>query len=106
MHISINANNVISVNRDEIVLGLATDADAQQYAKDAETAAKGYADGLAKNYATAEQGRKADAAAPQATTYTKSEVDALVEGVDDSDQLANYYTKAEVDAMFAWEELS
>ena len=111
-YITINANNVISVDRQGIIAGLATDANAQQYAKDAEDAAKGYADGLAKNYATAEQGRKADGAAPQATTYTKSEVDALVEGVDVSDQLANYYTKsqtyskAEVDAMFAWEEFS
>lgn len=49
----------------------------------AEQAAKSYADGLAVNYATAAQGAKADAAAPQATTYTK----------------------AEVDAMWAWEEL-
>ena len=91
---------------------MATDANAQQYAKNAENAAKGYADGLATNYATAAQGQKADAAAPQANTYTKAEVDALVEGVDVSEQLANYYTKsqtyskAEVDSMFAWEELS
>lgn len=49
----------------------------------AEQAAKSYADGLAVNYATAAQGAKADAAAPQATTYTK----------------------ADVDAMWAWEEL-
>lgn len=40
-------------------------------------AAKKYADGLAVNYATAAQGAKADAAAPQATTYTKTEVDAM-----------------------------
>lgn len=110
--ISIDANNAISVKRPELVAGLATDANAQLYAKNAEDEAKEYADGLAKNYATAEQGAKADAAAPQANTYTKAEVDALVEGVDVSDQLANYYTKsqtyskAEVDAMFAWEELS
>jgi hypothetical protein len=39
--------------------------------------AKDYADGLAGNYATAAQGAKADAAAPQATTYTKNEVDAM-----------------------------
>lgn len=85
--------------------------------------AKDYANGLADNYATAAQGAKADtayqkpadgigaddlseavnaslakaeAAAPQATTYTKSEVDT---------KLAGYYTKAEVDAMWAWEEL-
>lgn len=85
--------------------------------------ANAYADGLAGNYATAAQGAKADtayqkpadgigsadlsaavnaslakaeAAAPQATTYTKSEVDT---------KLTGYYTKAEVDAMWAWEEL-
>lgn len=54
---------------------------------------------------------KADAAAPQSTTYTKTEVDNLIEGVDVSEQLANYYTKAqtysktEIDAMWEWEEL-
>lgn len=85
--------------------------------------ANAYADSLAGNYATAAQGAKADtayqkpadgigsadlsaavnaslakagAAAPQATTYTKTEVDT---------KLAGYYTKAEVDAMWAWEEL-
>ena len=85
--------------------------------------ANAYADGLAGNYATAAQGAKADtayqkpadgigsadlsaavnaslakadAAAPQATTYTKIEVDT---------KLAGYYTKAEVDAMWMWEEL-
>jgi hypothetical protein len=85
--------------------------------------ANAYADGLAGNYATAAQGAKADtayqkpadgigsadlsaavnaslakaeAAAPQATTYTKTEVD---------NKLAGYYTKAEIDAMWMWEEL-
>lgn len=85
--------------------------------------ANAYADGLASNYATAAQGAKADtayqkptdgigsadlsaavnaslakaeAAAPQATTYTKSEVD---------NKFTGYYTKAEVDAMWMWEEL-
>lgn len=38
-----------------------------------------------------------DTKAPQSTTYTKTEVDALVNGVDVSDQLANYYTKSEID---------
>ena len=50
---------------------------AEQKASAAETAAKGYADSLAGNYATAAQGAKADAAAPQATTYTKDEVDSM-----------------------------
>lgn len=54
---------------------------------------------------------KADAAAPQSTTYTKTEVDNLIDGVDVSDQLANYYkktetySKTEIDAMWEWEEL-
>ena len=52
---------------------------------------------------------KADAAAPQATTYTKDEVDGLISGAEG--KLADYYkksetyTKAEVDAMWEWEEL-
>ena len=46
---------------------------------------------------------KADVAAPQSTTYTKTEVDNKVKAVDD--KLAGYYTKAEVDAMWEWEVL-
>lgn len=46
---------------------------------------------------------KADDAAPQSTTYTKTEVDNKVKAVDD--KLAGYYTKAEVDAMWEWEVL-
>lgn len=51
----------------------------------------------------------ANAAAPQATTYTKTEVDGLISTAEG--KLADYYKKsetysqAEVDAMFAWEEL-
>lgn len=51
----------------------------------------------------------ANAAAPQATTYTKTEVDGLVNGVDA--KFANYYLKtetysqAEVNAMWEWVEL-
>lgn len=54
---------------------------------------------------------KADAAAPQATTYTKDEVDALIEAVDLTEELKDYYTKSEtynkteVDAMWEWEEI-
>lgn len=48
---------------------------------------------------------KADAAAPQSTTYTKDEVDGLIDGIDVTEELSNYYTKAEVDAMWEWEEL-
>ncbi len=52
---------------------------------------------------------KADAAAPQATTYNKTEVDGLVSAAEA--KLADYYTKSEtyskteVDDMWAWEEL-
>ena len=51
----------------------------------------------------------ANAAAPQATTYTKTEVDGLIDSAEG--KLADYYkksetySKAEVDAMWAWEEL-
>lgn len=54
---------------------------------------------------------KADAAAPQSTTYTKDEVDALIEGVDLTEELKDYYTKSEtynkdeIDAMWEWEEI-
>lgn len=51
----------------------------------------------------------ANAAAPQATTYTKTEVDGLISGAEG--KLSDYYKKsetysqAEVDAMWNWEEL-
>lgn len=51
----------------------------------------------------------ANAAAPQATTYTKTEVDGLISASEG--KLADYYKKtetysqAEVDAMWEWEEL-
>lgn len=51
----------------------------------------------------------ANAAAPQATTYTKTEVDGLIGSAEG--KLADYYKKsetysrAEVEAMWAWEEL-
>ena len=52
---------------------------------------------------------KADAAAPQATTYNKTEVDGLISNSEA--KLADYYmksetySKTEVDDMWAWEEL-
>ena len=48
---------------------------------------------------------KADNAAPQSTTYTKTEVDNLIKDVVENDQLNNYYTKTEIDVRWAWEEL-
>lgn len=51
----------------------------------------------------------ANAAAPQATTYTKTEVDGLIstsEGkLSDYYKKSETYSKEEVDAMWAWEEL-
>lgn len=43
---------------------------------------------------------KAGAAAPQSTTYTKTETETVI-----NDALKPYYTKLEVDAMWEWEEL-
>lgn len=43
---------------------------------------------------------KAEQAAPQSTTYTKTETGTLI-----NDELKAYYTKLEVDAMWEWEEL-
>ena len=60
----------------------------QGYLKSADLA--GYAKTV--DVATKEQGEKADAAAPQATTYTKTEVDAKLQAVDTSmDNLGNTY---------------
>ena len=81
------ANGTVAFNGTDVaVKGLASAAYAEASAFDvagsanaAKDYAKDYADGLAGNYATAEQGAKADAAAPQATTYTKDEVDAMWE---------------------------
>lgn len=59
--------------------------DAQGYANTAEQNAKDYADGLAGNYATAEQGALADTAVQPGVLTTT---------------LAGYYTKSEADAAF------
>ena len=52
----------------EVAANYALKTDAQSYAKTAESNAKGYADGLASNYATAAQGQTAESAL-QLTTY-------------------------------------
>ena len=76
----------IILENEEVVASALTDLDtrvinldskAEQLANTAESNAKEYADGLSVNYATAAQGLLAEAAAPQATTYTKDEVDAM-----------------------------
>jgi hypothetical protein len=108
VQLSIDANRVISAT---IKAGTITST---ELATDAVTTIK-VADGnITKAKLSSEVQAslgKAEAAAPQSTTYTKTEVDNLISGVDVSDQLANYYTKAEtynkteVDAMWEWEEL-
>ena len=49
------------------------------------------------DFATAAQGTKADEAAPQATTYTKTEVDALIANfiTNSVNDLVNYYLKSD-----------
>ena len=108
VQLSIDANRVISA---VIKAGTITST---ELATDAVTTIK-VADGnITKEKLSSEVQTslgKADAAAPQSTTYTKTEVDNLINGVDVSAQLANYYTKTEtyskteVDAMWEWEEL-
>lgn len=60
---AVNADKLGNVAASEYALK----TDAQGYANTAEQNAKGYADGLAKNYATAAQGAKADTAVQSAT---------------------------------------
>lgn len=108
VQLSIDANRVISAT---IKAGTITST---ELATDAVTTIK-VADGnITKAKLSSEVQTslgKADAAAPQSTTYTKDEVDGLIDGVDVSAQLANYYTKTEtyskteIDAMWEWEEL-
>ena len=103
VQLNIDASNVISAT---IVAGSVT---ATELAANAVVTAKIADKNVTKEklaQAVQESLGKADAAAPQATTYTKDEVDGLIEGVDVSEQLQNYYTKAEVDAMWEWEVIS
>ena len=103
VQLNIDASNVISAT---IVAGSVT---ATELAANAVVTAKIADKNVTKEklaQAVQESLGKADAAAPQATTYTKDEVDGLIEGVDVSEQLKNYYTKAEVDAMWEWEVIS
>ena len=103
VQLNIDASNVISAT---IVAGSVT---ATELAANAVVTAKIADKNVTKEklaQAVQESLGKADAAAPQATTYTKDEVDDLIEGVDVSEQLQNYYTKAEVDAMWEWEVIS
>lgn len=103
VQLNIDAANVISAT---IVAGSVT---ATELAANAVVTAKIADKNVTKEklaQAVQESLGKADAAAPQATTYTKDEVDDLIEGVDVSEQLQNYYPKAEVDAMWEWEVIS
>lgn len=93
---------------------------AEQANADAIATEKGRVDGIVADYLKAADKTElqgnidtvsgvANAAAPQATTYTKTEVDGLIAGAEG--KLADYYKKtetysqAEVDAMWEWEEL-
>lgn len=101
--VNISDANVISVDKDGIIAGLATDANAQGYASAAQTAAI--------NHADTELAKKAD----KETTYTKTEVDGLVSpkanksyvdeelakkaNAGDSYLKSETYTKSEVNAL-------
>lgn len=103
VQLNIDASNVISAT---IVAGSVT---ATELAANAVVTAKIADKNVTKEklaQAVQDSLGRADAAAPQATTYTKDEVDGLIEGVDVSEQLKDYYTKAEVDAMWEWEVIS
>ena len=93
---------------------------AEQANADAIATEKGRVDGIVADYLKATDKQElqgnintvsgvANAAAPQATTYTKTEVDNLISTSED--KLSDYYkktetySKAEVDAMWEWEEL-
>ena len=72
--------------------------------------ANAYADGLAGNYATAAQGAKADTAYQKpadgiGSADLSAAVNASLAKADAAAPQATTYTKAEVDAMWAWEEL-
>lgn len=100
--VSISEANVISVDKDGIIAGLATDANAQQYASNAESAAKTYADGLIDaeveraNGAYDAKNAAANALA-EAKTYAEGEADAAEAAAKSyADGLAvNYATAAQ-----------
>ena len=127
-YITIGADNKISVDKAGIIEGLATDANAQQYASKAKGDAIADADAKLANKANKSEvytkteadgllGAKANAAdvyskteadsllgakANAASVYTKTEADSLLGAKANS---ADVYTKAEVDAAFGWLEL-
>ena len=134
-YITIAADNTISVDKAGIIEGLATDANAQQYANDAKAAAISDAEGKLAAAIEAEVSR-ADAAydaknaasnaLAEAKTYAEGEADAAETAAKSyADGLAvNYataaqgakadaaapadtvYTKTEIENMFAWETIA
>lgn len=109
-----SANGTVAFNSTDIAvkgLGSAAYTEAGAYAtaaqgQKADTAYQKPSTGIAKSDLEASVQTslgKADAAAPQATTYNKTEVDNAVKAVDD--KFANYYTAAQVNNLLAWEEL-
>lgn len=134
-YITIAADNTISVDKAGIIEGLATDANAQQYANDAKAAAISDAEGKLAAAIEAEVSRAdaaydaknaASSALAEAKTYAEGEADAAEAAAKSyADGLAgNYataaqgakadaaapadtvYTKAEIEAMFAWETIA
>lgn len=134
-YITIAADNTISVDKEGIIEGLATDANAQQYANDAKAAAISDAEGKLAAAIEAEVSRAdaaydaknaASSALAEAKTYAEGEADAAEAAAKSyADGLAgNYataaqgtkadnaapadtvYTKAEIEAMFAWETIA
>lgn len=109
-----SANGTVAFNGTDVAvkgLGSAAYTEAGAYAtaaqgQKADTAYQKPSTGIAKSDLEASVQTslgKADAAAPQATTYNKTEVDNAVKAVDD--KFANYYTAAQVNDLLAWEEL-
>lgn len=134
-YITIAADNTISVDKAGIIEGLATDANAQKYAKDAKDAAISDAEGKLAAAIEAEVSRAnaaydaknaASGALAEAKKYAEDEADAAEEAAKSyANGLAvNYataaqgakadaaapadtvYTKAEIEAMFTWETIA
>lgn len=104
-YITIGTDNEISVDRAAIIEGLATDANAQKYASDAQAAAIADADGKLANKAnsadvyTKEQANELlNGKANSSDVYSKEEADDLL---DAKANTADIYSKNDVDGLIA-----
>lgn len=115
-YVTIGADNEISVDKAAIIEGLATDANAQQYAANAKSEAIAHTDDALKGYYNKSEvdglvSPKADKTyvdAELAKKANQSDMETALNGkanVGDSYLKAETYTQAEVDAMFAWEKI-